>query len=585
MRRLLALAALLAVLFPAAARAVEVSASISPAEVAVGQSATYTISVGDAGGDVTPELPDLKGFDVAGSGTSESITIDNGRMTRRTDYNYYLVPHKEGSFTLPPATVTAGGRTYRTDPVQVKVVAATSRSRPAPGGPRFPAMPQIPGMPDLPSLFGAPSRPLGAGDVRVHLSTDRDDPYVGEQVILTFRFERAVNLMGPADYSDPPTPGFRSFPVEMPPGADRHAEVRDGRNWAIVEHRTLLFPLAPGDKTVGPAAVEFAVDPFAGRQRIVTDAVTLHVKPLPEAGRPADFSGGVGTFRLEAALDRTDAAVGDTVTLTVTVSGQGNFHDMEQVPAPDAPGFEVFDPEVTDDLHNGPAGTAGARRYTFVLIPREAGDLQVGTVRLSTFDPAKGTYETAQAGPFPLAVSAAAPTPAAPQTSPGLAAERATSRTEALAWAALVFVAGLVLLVLRRLAARKGSAPAPEPEEAAAPGPDGAKARAALEAVLGPERTGTPYPRHPDDGWAAEVDRALRTWLGARWDLPPPRVDGMAAARHLAGDPEAAGACQSVLAALQAARFAPAADLDREALATKVRQLVARVEGEAAVRK
>jgi hypothetical protein len=585
-RRLFPLAALLAVLTPATARAVEVSASVSPSEVAVGQTATYTISVSGASGDVRPQPPDLPDFDVSGSGTSQSITIDNGRMTRRTDYNYYLVPRKEGAFTLPPATVTAGGKTYRTGPVRVTVVAATARSRPAPGP--APGLPQLPGMPDLRSLFGGQSRPLGAGDVRVHLSADREDPYVGEQVILTFRFERSVNLMGPADYTDPPTPGFRSFPVEMPPGADRHAEVRDGRSWAIQERRTLLFPLSAGDKTVGPAAVEFAVDPFAGRQRVVTDAVTLHVKPLPEAGRPADFSGGVGTFRLEAALDRRDATVGDTVTLTVTVSGQGNFHDLGAVHAPDAPGFEVFDPEVTDDLHNGPAGTAGARRYTFVLIPREAGDLQVGTARLSTFDPGKGAYETAEAGPFPLTVAAAAPASApAPQAVPGRGSGGAVSRTEALAWAALVFVAGMVLLVLRRLAGRKGRVDAPELEEApAAPGPNGAKARADLEAVLDPTRSRAPYPAHPADGWAAELDRALRNWLGARWDIPPPRVDEAAAARHLADDPEAAGACQGVLATLQAARFAPASDLDREALAAKIRALVERVDGAApAVRK
>lgn len=593
MRRwpLIALAAWLPVVVPAAAwAAVEVSAAIAPAEVAVGQTATYTVTVsGDTGGAASPELPDLPEFDVAGSGTSESIAIDNGRVTRRTAYNYYLVPQREGTFTLPPATVRSGGRTYRTDPVQLTVVAAGSRSRPAPGpqAAPFPPMPAFPGLPDFPSLFGAPSRPLGAGDVQVHLSADRDDPYVGEQVVLTFRFERSVNLMGAADYTDPPAPGFRTFPVDMPPGADRHAEARGGRTWVIEERRTLLFPLSAGDKTVGPAAVEFAVDPFAGRQRVVTDTVTLHVKPLPEQGRPADFSGGVGRFKLEAALDRADAAVGDTVTLTVTVSGQGDFHDLAPVHAPEAAGFEVFDPEVKDDLHNGPAGTAGARRYTFVLIPRRAGDLQVGRVRLSTFDPGAGRYVTAEAGPFPLGVAAAPATSGtAPQAAPAsaaAAAERRTGRAGALAWAGLVFAAGVVLLLLRRLALGAGrrvrAAPA---AEGRAPGPDGARALAALGGVLA-------EPARPDDDWAADVDRALRAWLGARWDLPPPRVDGAAAAWHLAADPEAAGACQAVLAALQAARFAPASDLDREGLRLRVRALVERVEnsgaGPGAVRK
>ncbi len=582
MRRLLPIAALLAVLHPAAAGAVQVTASVSPDEVAVGQSTTYTVSVqDDSGGASKPKLADLADFDVAGSGTSESIAIENGRVSRRTDYNYYIVPRKEGTFTLPPATVRAGGKTYQTDPVQVTVVAAGSQSRPSPATPgsRFPAMPQFPGMGNLPSLFGGRSEPLGKGDVRVRLSADRDAPYVGEQVVLTFTFERAVNLMGRPDYTDPPAPGFRSFPVETPPGRDRRAELRGGRTWVVQERRTLLFPLSAGDQTVGPAAVEFAVDPFAGRQRLVTDTVTLHVKALPAQGRPADFSGGVGHFKLEAALDRKDATVGDTVTLTVTVSGQGNFHDMEAVHAPEAPGFEVFDPETTDDLHNGPAGMAGARRYTFVLIPRKSGDLQVGKVRLSTFDPDAGRYETAEAGPFPVTVAAA---PSAPATPPDTAAQPAPvparesagvgQKTEALAWAALVFLVGIVLLVLRRLGGKPG--PEPETQVERAPGPDGARALMTLEAVL----ASLPGAR-PDNGWAADVDRALRAWLGARWELPPPRVDGAAAARHLADDPQAAGMCQKVLGALQAARFAPAAELDREALAAQVRTLIDRVEG------
>ena len=41
------------------------------------------------------------------------------------------------------------------------------------------------------------------------------------------------------------------------------------------------------------------------------------------AGKPADFTGAVGQFRLTGDVDRTSVDAGDPVTLTVKLSGAG----------------------------------------------------------------------------------------------------------------------------------------------------------------------------------------------------------------------------------------------------------------------
>lgn len=550
---------------------VDVTASVSPDEAAVGEAVTLTVSVGGDAGGAEPELPDLPDFRVAGRGSSSSFTFVNGQVSRRADYSYTLIPEKTGRLAIGPVTVRAGGKTYRTEPLAVNVVPAGSRSRsqaapPAtarPGLPgfQFPQFPQIPGFPPMPGP-GGPA--LKAGDVVVDLRADTADPYVGQQVVLTFRLDRAVDFAFPPDYTPPPTPGFTAHNVETPPGGGREVHMVNGRRHVIEYRRTVLFPLAAGDATVGPAGLTFTVDPFAGGQHLETDPVTLHVRPLPQAGRPADYAGAVGAFTLAASLDKDHTDAGGAVTLTVKLTGSGNFTDIPRVAvnAPDA--VEVYDPEVEDHLTYAPQGVLGERDFKYVLVPKRAGDLTLGPVRLATFDPADGEYHTLTSDPLRLAVApGAASAPAAAQAkAPPAAAPRRDARRDALGWAALVFAAGVLLLV-RRLWARRGKA-APAPAPSPPPTPPAQALRQALEGALA----------EPDDAaFLREADRALRAYLGACWDLPPPRVDGEAVRRHMADATEAErAACLEALEALQTARFAPGAEpLDRQAVAARVR--------------
>jgi hypothetical protein len=578
-RSLLTAFALVFVLAPAVRAAdVDVTASVSPDEVAVGDAVTLTVSVaGDAGG-AEPELPDLPGFRVGGSGSSTSFSFVNGQVSRRAEYSYTLIPEKEGRLSIGPVTVRVRGKRYRTEPVAVNVVPAGSRSRPQPAQPRtaqpglpgfrFPQFPQVPGFPPMPGMGG---QALRAGDVVVDLSADTTDPYVGQQVVLTFRLDRAVDLTFPPDYTPPPTPGFTAHDVETPPGGGREVKIEKGRRHVIEYRRMVLFPLSAGDATVGPAGVTFTVDPFAGGQHLQTDPVTLHVRPLPQAGRPADFAGAVGDFTLSAALDKDHTDAGGAVTLTVKLTGSGNLADIPKVAvnAPDA--VEVYDPEIEDHITYAPEGVLGERDFKYVLVPKRAGDLTVGPVRLSAFNPADGQYHALASDPLHLTV---APAPAAaPAQAPAEAkapAEQASARNtrrDALGGAAVVFLAGLALLI-RRLWARRGRS-GPVPEAPPPPPPPTAQSlREALETALA----------EPDDAaFLREADRALRSFLGASWDVPPPRVDADAVRHHMADAPEAErAACLEALEALQAARFAPGSQpLDRQALAARVRDAAA----------
>jgi hypothetical protein len=62
---------------------------------------------------------------------------------------------------------------------------------------------------------------------------------------------------------------------------------------------------------------------------ITSQPSELHVLPLPTSGRPADFSGAVGTFKVSSDVSASHMPAGDPVTLRLHVSGAGNFDRVD----------------------------------------------------------------------------------------------------------------------------------------------------------------------------------------------------------------------------------------------------------------
>lgn len=152
----------------------------------------------------------------------------------------------------------------------------------------------------------------------------------------------------------------------------------------------------------------------AGRRLVEAPARTVVVKPLPEAGRPADFAGLVGAFSLAGSLDAERCAPGDIVNVRWELRGAG-AEELAEPPSV-APGreFKVYPPRVE-------AREEGRLAVSQALVPVSTNATGVAAVSLSVFDPAAGAYRTLSAGPFPLRV-AEKPPEEPPAAVPGEAA-------------------------------------------------------------------------------------------------------------------------------------------------------------------
>ena len=127
-----------------------------------------------------------------------------------------------------------------------------------------------------------------------------------------------------------------------------------------------------------------------------TQDLSIEVMPLPTDGKPADFSGAVGTFTAELKADKTEVAANTPVNLTLNFSGTGNFAAIDAPKISFPPDFELYEttsPTRSAIRSGGRKPLESEKTYQYVVIPRKAGKFVIPEKNWSYFDPKKGSYQ------------------------------------------------------------------------------------------------------------------------------------------------------------------------------------------------
>jgi len=403
--------ALLALYAPHAfllAQDVQVSATTGTDTVSVQEQFQLTITVSgrDAGDAETPRLPALKGFQVvAGPSVSTQFQWINGRTSSSRSYVYILLPEKEGQFTIDPVEVKVGNRIFKTQPLSVRVAAASSQaSRPR----------KSPTDPSAGEELSQASRLTGE-QVFVAAELDRPAAYSGQQVTLSYHLYTQVVISGIQLQENPPLTGFWVEDLEVPQNPVGTRRTINGREYLdYVIKKQALFPNAPGRLKL-PAST-FAISAknsgdifgfFGGTETLYrkTREETLEVKPLPVQNRPAGFSNAVGSFNLTGSLDKTEAATGEAVTLHLKLSGRGNLKMIPDIQLPNLPDFTVYSSKHTDNVRPFEGNLIGGdKTWEYVIVPKAPGQQTIPALSISYFDPEKEKYETLKTSPLSLKV-------------------------------------------------------------------------------------------------------------------------------------------------------------------------------------
>ncbi len=142
------------------------------------------------------------------------------------------------------------------------------------------------------------------------------------------------------------------------------------------------------------------------QKQLKLDPFTLRVLPLPEAGRPAQFSGAIGAFRLRGGLSQTSVQPGDIITLSLELAGQGWLNDAAMPAPPPSPLFKTYPAK---ERLREPLRIQTEQ----VFIPTATNATEIAATRFCFFNPATERYEESVAGPFRLTFTSLS---AAPKT-------------------------------------------------------------------------------------------------------------------------------------------------------------------------
>lgn len=401
------------VMMASAASHAQVTVTATIDQTQIGLNEDFTLSIEVSGSNAgQPQLPEMESFArLAGTSSSQSIQIINGRMSSSHTYHYTFIAIAAGKFEIGPVEVEAGGQVYRSQPIRIEIAqGAAGGQPPAPGA--APAPQTDPTVKAESSIF-------------LRAEVDRKQVYQNQPVIVTFKIYTARNIR---NYGNAKIPSFTGFWVEdypMPRQPRTYQQVINGQRFLVAEiKRTALFPQSAGKNTIESMSLECGVqaqsrrrsrdlfdsffdDPFFApmeRVAIASRPVEIEVLPLPAAGKPAHFSGAVGDYSITASVDRTTAKANEAITLKVRIAGQGNIKTLPP-PQMDLPlDFEVYDPKVSQQVDTENAQISGSKSWEYVLVPRYAGAHEIKPIALHYFDPRTKQYAVANTKPITLTI-------------------------------------------------------------------------------------------------------------------------------------------------------------------------------------
>lgn len=369
-----------------------------------------------------PEIT-VDGLEVRYAGQSQGAVMrfENGNFIseRNTSLLYQVTPERNGAFTIPSVGIEADGKSYRTEPIALTIQPSSATDDAA-----------------------DPSK-IGYAEIVVPKKT----AYVGEAIPLELRlYVDARVRWQPVAMPEIDGEGFTK--QKMPEPKSEQTE-RNGRDFDLLRFKTIISPIRAGTITVGPSEILYSArvpharrggarspfdalddmfnDPFfSATQQLKAKAaaIDLTVKPLPSIGKPADFSGAVGTFQFSSEGSPKQVKAGDPITMKLRVSGRGNFDRVTAPTLTSSAGWRTYPPTSSfkaDDQIN----FSGVKTFEMVVVP-ETKKTQMPAFNFSYFDPTAEKYVTLASEPAPLTVDGEAPpTPGAPSATPaagGLAA-------------------------------------------------------------------------------------------------------------------------------------------------------------------
>ena len=252
----------------------------------------------------------------------------------------------------------------------------------------------------------------------LEIEVDNTTPYVQEQIILTARLLRRVEL-NDANLTDP---SADADVIIKRLGKDMTTQtMRNDKRYEVFERRFSMFPQTSGPLTINPLILTTQVvnssrllfDPFRQSvkiRRIESNQIELQVKPIPPS-----FTGDTWLPAKRLSLrDDWDPDVdrliaGEPLTRTVFLWADGlNAGQLPELPVALPEGLKIYPDQPQTSEQESDTGFSAIRQQKFAIIPNKAGNIVFPPVSITWWNTQTDQMEVAHLSERPFTVEGAA---------------------------------------------------------------------------------------------------------------------------------------------------------------------------------
>ena len=312
---------------------------------------------------------------ISGPSQQTSMQWINGSVTNSKTISWTLAPKKTGKIKIPSLDVRIGVKAYKTNQIILQVVGSNKKQ--------------------------------SNRDVFITSEIDKEEVYLGEQITLTFKLYKKVEI-SVEPFEIPEFSGFWSEELYRPNQIkiDKKIDLNGVRYEVGTLYKVALFPISGGEYVIESLTMKVQIqkkrsrrnrdpffDPFFNSFFTETETKILRsperkieIKNFPDP-RPSGFSGAVGNFKIETFIDRDSTMVNEAITFKVSISGTGNLGLFTIPKFKFSDKLDQFPPKETFEKNNFRDALSGVMSWEYILVPRISGKISIPPIAMSYFDP------------------------------------------------------------------------------------------------------------------------------------------------------------------------------------------------------
>ncbi len=385
------------------ASAITFTATLDRNSIAVGETATLSLTFQDGAPDGTPALPPIDGLDIAYEGPSTQTSfVFNGATTENTStttHNFAVTAKKPGTYQIPALSIEINGVRLSSQPLTLTVTGS--------------------GAPTAEEMNN------GSQVAFVKLVLPKKEMYVGETAVAELQIwlrDDVINF-GNLQLPNLTADGFNLGKMSMRPRSRAQA---GNRLYTIAPVAITVTAIKSGTLTLGPLTAQMTIvlafngqngDPLqrffnqGERKDITLNSDTYNVQGLnlpPNA--PAGFTGAIGRFQMNVAEGPTTVNAGDPITLHVRIQGSGALDTVKMPDLSGWNGFKIYPASAKTESSDG-QGLEGTKTFEEIVTPQNADVRAIPAFSFAYFDPERRQYQTLSQAAVPIVVHAAGALP------------------------------------------------------------------------------------------------------------------------------------------------------------------------------